>query len=332
MNRREMSKRLLAGSLVGLGGFGSELAAAQSDFPSRPIRMLVGFAAGGPTDSAARMIAEAMGKQLGQPVTVENRPGANGLLAVTELLHSKPDGYSILLATNGTFTLAPVRYAKLPYDVKRDFTLIGSAVSYPHILVVPESSPVTDFPSFLKAGKEKKAGLNGASVSHANDLTIAWLQELAGIPITRISYRGDSAVVSDLVSNRLDFALLAPNVAMPLVEGKKVKAIALTAPGGTDALNKIKTIKDSGLPNFRDFEMDIWNCLVAPAGMTPEIVTKLAGVLRKVQEMPDIQAKLAFTGQHVQIGSAEVLTQRIEREITHWQVVVKEANLPLLDL
>lgn len=329
MDRREVSKRLLAGSLLGIGALGPGLTAAQSSFPNRPIRMLVGFAAGGPTDNAARMIAEAMGKHLGQPVTVENRPGANALLAVTELLRSKPDGYSILLASNGSLTVAPARFTKLPYDVKRDFTLIGPVVAYPHVLVVPASSPADDFPSFLKMAKERQSGLNGASVGHVNDLSIEWLHKLAGVKITRIPYRGDSAVVSDLVSNRVDFALLAPNVAMPLVEGKKLKAIALTAPGGTSALNKLRTIKESGLP---DFEVEIWNSLIAPAGTPPDTVAKLAAALRSAQETPEIQSNLALSGQHVQSGSASALSQRIDREIAQWQTIVREAGLPLLEL
>jgi tripartite-type tricarboxylate transporter receptor subunit TctC len=273
-----------------------------------------------------------MSKRLGQPLNVENRPGANGLLAVNELINSKPDGYTILLGTNGTFTLAPARQNKLTYDIKRDFTLIGGAVSYPHMLVVPTASPATDFASFLKIAKEKKTGLNGASVGHANDLTIAWLKEVSGISITPISYKGDAAVMTDLVSNRLDFALLAPNVATPLIEGQKIKAIALTAPGGTNALNAIKTIKDSGLPDFSNFEMDIWNCLVAPAGTPPDLVARLADALRKTQEMPEIQSKLALSGQHVQIASAEALAQRIDREIAHWQAIVKKTGLPMLDM
>lgn len=275
------------------------------------------------------MVAEAMGKHLGQPVTVENRPGANALLAVTELLRSKPDGYSVLLASNGSLTVAPARYAKLPYDTNRDFTFIGPVVAYPHVLVVPASSPAQDFQSFLKLAKERKRGMDAATVGHVNDLTIEWLHKLTGIAMTRIPYRGDSAVVSDLVSERVDFALLAPNVAMPLVDGNKLKAIALTAPGGTANLSQIKTIKESGLP---DFEVEIWNSLVAPAGTPADVVEKLAAALRKAQETPVIQANLALSGQHVLPGTSEALARRIEHETAQWRAVVKEAGLPLLEL
>jgi len=331
MNRREMSRRLLAGSLLGLGALGGGLARAQSQnaFPSRSIRMLVGFAAGGPTDNAARMIAEAMGQRLGQAVIVENRPGANGLMAVTELQRSKPDGYSILLASNGSLTVAPARFARLPYDSRRDFALIGPVVAYPHVLVVPAASPAHDFPSFLRMAKERETGLNAASVGHVNDLTIEWLHRLTGVRTTRVAYKGDSAVISDLVGNRVDFALLAPNVAMPLVQGQKLKAIALTSPGGASALAGLKTIKESGLP---DFEVEVWNCLAAPKGTAPETINKLGAALRKAQENPDIQARLALSGQHVLIGDAHALGQRIDQETTRWQTIAREAGLPLLDL
>lgn len=328
MNRRDMARRLLAGSLLPLAAWGPQAALAQASYPNRPIRLLVGFAAGGPTDNAARLIATAMGKQLGQTITVENRPGANSLLAVIELMRSKQDGYSILLASNGTLSVAPARITKLPYEVKRDFTLIAPVVAYPHVLVVPPSNPADDFASFLRVAKGRNAELNGASVGHVNDLTIEWLKKLTGIRATRIPYRGDSAVVNDLVSNRLDFALLAPNVAMPLVEGKKLKAIALTSPGGTTSLNSVKTIKDSGFPNF---EVEIWNCLVAPAGTPPDIVAKLATALRKAQESPEVQAGLAASGQHVEPGGAEGLAQRVDREVSQWQAIAKEAGLPMIE-
>lgn len=328
MNKRALMKVLAAIPLACLGSLTAITASAQDSYPNRPVRLLVGFSAGGPTDNAARLLSVAMGKVLGQSVTVQNIPGANSLLAVNELMRSKPDGYTVLLATNGSLTVAPSRVTKLPYDAKRDFAFIGPMVAYPHVLVVPNTSPASDFPSFLNYARSEKGQLNAASVGHVNDLTIEWLNKLTKSKFTRIPYRGDSAVVNDLVSNRVDFALLAPNVAMPLVEGKKIKAIALTAPGGSAVPESIKTIKDSGIP---EFEMEIWNCLVAPAGTPPEIIAKIASALRKAQENTDVQSSLAVSGQHIFKGTAEMLVQRIERETAQWQRVVREANLPMLE-
>lgn len=328
MKKRALFKGLIALSLISAGAMSASQVSAQNSYPNKPVRLLVGFAAGGPTDNAARLLAVAMGKHLGQPVTVQNTPGANSLLAVNELLRSKADGYTILLASNGSLTVAPSRVSKLPYDTKRDFTLIGPMVAYPHVLVAPNASPATDFSSFLNYARSKGGQLNAASVGHVNDLTIEWLNKLTKSQFTRIPYRGDSAVVNDLVSNRLDFALLAPNVAMPLVEAKKIKAIALTAPGGVALPDSIKTIRDSGLP---EFEMEIWNCLVAPAGTSSEVVAKIATALRKAQDAPEVQASLAVSGQHILKGSIEILAQRIERESIQWQKIVREAGLPMLE-
>ena len=328
MNKRMLTKSLIACPRICLGGLGAAQVSAQSNFPNKPIRLLVGFAAGGPTDNAARMLSVAMSKHLGQSVTVLNLPGANSLLAVNELMRSKPDGYTILLASNGSLTVAPSRQAKLPYDTKRDFTLVGPMVAYPHVLVVPTTSPATNFSSFLAYAKSKSGKLNGASVGHVNDLTIEWLNKLTKSQFARIPYRGDSAVVNDLVSNRVDFALLAPNVAMPLVEGKKLKAIALTAPGGAAVPDYIKTIKESGLP---EFEVEIWNCLVAPAATPADVVVKIASALRKAQDEPEFQSSLALSGQHVLKGNNDLLVQRIEQETAQWQRIVREAGLPLLD-
>lgn len=328
MNKREVTKRLLSLPLICTFALSSAQAIAQASFPNKTIKLLVGFAAGGPTDNAARMLSLEMAKHLGQSVMVENRPGANSLLAVNELLRSKPDGYTILLASNGSLTVAPTRISKLPYDVRRDFTLIGPVVAYPHILVVPNASTATDFSSFLRLAKNSNGQLNAASVGHVNDLTIEWLNSSTKSKFIRIPYRGDSAVINDLVSNRVDFALLAPNVAMPLIEGKKIKAIALTAPGGTAVPSSIKTIKESGIP---EFEVEIWNSLVAPAGTPTNVVTKISAALRKAQENPEFQSSLAISGQHVLTGGADMLGKRIELEMAQWQKIVRDAGLPMLE-
>ncbi len=329
MDRRGLMRRLGAGLAFGVAtALGTGAVQAQTSFPSRPIRLLVGFAPGGPTDGAARTFAKAMEQHLGQTVVVENRPGANSLLAAMELLRSKPDGYTLLLASNGTLTVAPARFAKLPYDVKRDFTLIGPVMTYPHVLVVPSNNPATDFASFVRGAKARSGGLNGASVSHTNDLALEWLHKLTGISISRIPYKGDAAAVGDLVAGRVDMALLAPNVAMPLVEDKKLRAVALTADGGVTSLSQLRSIKDSGLPSF---EMEIWNSLVAPAGTPADVVAKIAAALRKAQQSAEVQSSLALSGLHVFGTSTEELARRIDREITQWRTIAREANLPLIE-
>jgi tripartite-type tricarboxylate transporter receptor subunit TctC len=306
---------------------GLQPAAAQLAYPSeRTVRLLVGFAAGGPTDNAARLVAEELGKHLGQKIIVENKPGANSLVAALELMRSKPDGYTLMLASNGTLAVAPARYSRLPYDVKKDFTPIGSVVAYPHVLVVSSGSKASDVPSLINMAKGRSQELNSASVGHVNDLTIEWFQKLAGIKLTLVPYKGDSAVVSDLVANRIDMTFLAPNVAFPLVEGKKLKALGIT---GAKAASKgnVPAIQDT----LAGFQMEIWNGLVAPAGTNLVIVNQLSSALKTTLQSPDLQAKLALSGQHVVIDTPTEFTAKIDEEGKRWKTIAKDANLPLLE-
>ncbi|KRB75742.1 Bug family tripartite tricarboxylate transporter substrate binding protein [Noviherbaspirillum sp. Root189] len=303
-------------------------AQAQQAYPNKLVKLLVGFAAGGPTDNAARVVAEALAKQLGQPVIVENRPGANSQIAAMELVRSKPDGYTLLLASNGTLTIAPAIYKRLPYDVSKDFTLVGSVVGYPHVLVVPGQSKATDLASLIKLAKSSPQGLNSASVGHVNDLTIEWFQKLAGITLTRVPYKGDSAVISDLVSRRIDMAFLAPNVAIPLMDGKKLHAVGLTTDVTVERLKAIPPLKDAGLQGF---DMKIWNGIVAPAGTDPAIVKQLNTALKSVLQTPEVQTKLAQTGQQVIIDTPEEFGRNIEQESVQWKRIVKDANLQLIE-
>ena len=298
---------------------------SQTDYPNRPIRLIVGFSAGGPTDSAARVVAETMGRVLGQPMIVENRPGANSQVAAMELIKSPPDGYTIFLASNGTLTIAPARYAQLTYDVSLDFAPIGSVAGYPHVLVVPAQSEATDLRSFIEMGKKRKQGLNAASVGHVNDLTLEWLQKDADIKITTVAYKVDSAVISDLIGNRIDLALLAPSIAIPLIEGNKIKSIGLSGGAVMNHLPGVIPLKQTG---FVSVDVEIWNGLVAPAGTNPAILNKLNGALNQVLQSPELQTKLDASGLHVIIDTPTQFTEKIRTETLQWKSIAREANLP----
>lgn len=303
-------------------------ASAQQAYPTKPVKMLVGFAPGGPTDTAARAVAEALAKQLGQPVVVENKPGANGLIAATELIRSSPDGYTLFLASNGTLAIAPAVYKRLPYNVTKDFTPIGSVVGYPHVLVVPVQSKATDLNSLIKLAKASPQGLSSASVGHGNDLTIEWFKKLAGINVMRVPYKGDSAVVSDLIGERVDMAFLAPNVAMPLVEGKKLRSIGLTSHVTVEKMKAVPTLADSGLPGF---DLKFWSGIVAPAGTSPAIVNQLNTALNVVLQKPELKAVLAQSGQQALGDTPQEFSRKIEQENIRWKTIVKDANLQLIE-
>ena len=309
--------------LFGITSFQPSLA----QYPERPIKILVGFAPGGPTDSSARAMAEGMTKALGQQVVIENRPGANAQIAAIELIKSPPDGYTLMLASNGTLAVAGARYAKLPYDVERDFTPIGSVAGYPHILVVPIQSPANNLESLIRLAKDAPQGLTVAVTGHANELTVAWLKKDANIELTSVAYKGASPIVNDLVAARVDMALLAPNVAMPMLELKRIKAIAVTGAHPFADLPGVPTMMASGLANF---EIDIWNGLVAPAGTSTSIIEKLNDALRQTLKQPEFQKTLAVSGQYAISDTPAEFKRKYDKEAAHWKKIATDAKLPLL--
>jgi tripartite-type tricarboxylate transporter receptor subunit TctC len=300
---------------------------AFAQYPQRPIKILVGFAAGGPTDSSARALAEGMTKVLGQQVVIENRPGANAQIAAVELIRSPADGYTLMLASNGTLALGGARYAKLPYDVERDFTPIGSVAGYPHILVVPIQSPANNLESLIGLAKAAPQGLTVAVTGHANELTVAWLKKDANIELTSVAYKGASPIINDLVAARVDMALLAPNVAMPMLELKRIKAIAVTGAHPFADLPGVPTMMASGLANF---EIDIWNGLVAPAGTSTSIIEKLNDALRQTLKQPEFQKTLAISGQYAISDTPAEFKRKYDKEAAHWKKIATDAKLPLL--
>ena len=305
--------------------FASQLALAQ--YPERPIKILVGFAAGGPTDSSARAMAEGMSKALGQQVLIENRPGANGQIAAIELIKSAADGYTLMLASNGTLAVAGARYAKLPYDVEKDFSPIGSVAGYPHVLVVPPQSKAHNLESLILLAKTTPGGLTAAVTGHANELTVEWLKKEAGIELTSVIYKGAAAVISDLVAGRVDMALLAPNVVTPMLDSKRMKAIAVTGANPAADLPGVATMMASGLPSF---ELDIWNGLVAPAGTSASVIEKLNGALKHTLRQPDFQKNLAASGQYAIIDTPLEFKRKYDKEAAHWKKIATDAKLPLL--
>ena len=298
--------------------------AAQAAYPERPINLLVGFSAGGPTDTAARVLAEYLSAELGQPVVVNNKPGAGGLVAAKELLKSPPDGYTLYLASNGIMTVAPARYAKLEFDVQKDMVPIGTVAGYPHVLIVPPNSPIKSVGDLIAAAKKNPGGLNVAKVGNVNELTVAWLEKDANMDVTMIPYKGGAAVVSDLTSGRIDLALVAPNVAFPLLDGNKARAIGATSDNSHTRKRNIPSLKAAGLGSI-DFY--IWNGIVAPAGTSPDVVKTVSTALQKVLAMPGLQEKLGLVFLDAVIGSPEDFNKLIQAETATWKKVAKEANL-----
>ncbi|AWB32717.1 Bug family tripartite tricarboxylate transporter substrate binding protein [Orrella marina] len=315
-------------TIASLGVLGIAVANTQDNFPQRPITIIVGYAAGGPTDLAARTIAEQMSKELGQPIVVSNRPGASSLVAAKELMSSNPDGYTVLVTANAFFTHGPARYESVEYDYDKDFTPIGGVSGFPHILTVSPDSPIKSTADLIAYSKENPNKVNAARVGFANEIAIEWLNLTGNVDITQIPYKGAATVVSDLSSGRVDMALVAPSVAYPLVDGDKARTIATTRSTSITEARNIPSISET--PGMEDFDMYIWYGLLAPAGLPTSVGKKLNTALNDSLKNPAVVQHLMNVYQEPMIMSPEEMTAAIHKERKIADDLVKEANLPLL--
>lgn len=297
------------------------------EYPNRPITLLVGFSAGGPTDSAARSVAEQMSKQLGQPVVISNKPGVGGLLAAKEMMASKPDGYTLFLASNSFFSHGPARYESVSYDYDKDFTPVGGVSGYPHILIVAANSKFTTAKDLFAFAKENPGKLNAASVGFGNEIALAWMNSLGKMDMTSIPYKGAAAVINDLAAGRLDLALVAPSVAYPLADSGKAIALATTRRTPITDQRKLVSVSESGLEGF-DFY--VWNGIVAPVGTPKSILDKLGSALQKSLQQPSLIRQFETSFLNAEPMTDQQLTQAVHTELATSKQVLKDANIPLL--
>jgi tripartite-type tricarboxylate transporter receptor subunit TctC len=297
-------------------------ASADDVWPNRPIRMIVGFAPGGPTDSAARFIAEGMGKNLGTSVVIENKPGANGQNAIGELKRAKPDGHTLLFITSGSLSVAPARYKNLPYNVEKDFEYIGAVASYPSILVTNKDSPFNTLPELVARSRRVKGGLSAGTVSNTQELTLALFKKKLGVIATGVPYRGDAHAINDIGGGSLDFAFISPSVAVPMIESGRIKAIGVTGALTGAYANKLKKI--DGL------DVKAWSGIVALAGTDAAVSRKLGNAMEAVLKSSEFKQSLETSGQSVLPLKNEAFRQFVVEEKMMWEKTAAEAGLEKL--
>jgi tripartite-type tricarboxylate transporter receptor subunit TctC len=296
-------------------------AQAQTAWPAKPIRMIVGFAAGGSTDVTARIIAQALSDRLGQPVVVENRGGAGGNIGADAVAKAEPDGYTLLMATSSTFAANPNLYKSLPFDVRKDFSPIAVTAFIPNLLVVNPSVPannVADFIAYLKANPDK---LNFASAGNGTSqhLSGELFNSLAGVRMTHVAYRGGAPAVSDLLGGQVQ-VIFAPLVeVIQQVRAEKLKALGITTARRSPLLPEVPTILES-LPGY---EVALWNGLLAPANTPPDIVDRINRATIEALRSPEVKAKLAEQGSEPVGNTPAEFKAFIESELVKWRRLVE---------
>lgn len=298
------------------------LANAQPGYPEKPIRMVVPFPPGGPTDSMARLVAQYLGQQLNQSVIVDNRGGAGGNIATEVAASSPADGYTLYFGTTGTMAINPSLYRHLKTDPIKALDSVGSVASTPNLLVVSPTVPANNIKELITLAKQKPGSLTFGSAGNgsSNHLSGELFRSMAGINITHVPYKGTGAALTDLFGGRISMLFDTVANQVQFIASGKVKPIAVTGAQRSEALPKVPTIAESGLP---DFDVTIWFGVSTPKGTPPEIVKLLNLQLQKVLALPEVKSKLSALGTQPMPGTPADYTRLIQADTAKWAKVVK---------
>jgi tripartite-type tricarboxylate transporter receptor subunit TctC len=302
---------------------------AQSDYPNKPVRIVVPVAAGGGVDTLARIYAQHMSKVTGQQFYVENRAGAGNILGIETVARSAPDGYTILVGAP-TITLNHFVYKKLPYDVERDFTPVTQLVSLPNVLVVHPSLGVNTLGEYIAAAKARPGHINYASAGVGSSLHLATelFKHVAQVELVHVPYRGVGPAMQDLVAGHVQSMLSNMLSARTNVEGGRIKALAVTSRDRAPALPNVPTMSEAGLTGY-----EVWNWfgMFVPAGTPAPIVNRLQAEAAAVLFAPGTLERLAGDGARPVASKPAEFAAFVKAEMTKWAAVAKAANIQLVD-
>ena len=300
--------------------------AAQESYPSKPVRIVVSFAAGGPTDQVARVMSAKLTELLGQTFLVENKTGAGGNLGAAEVARAAPDGYTLLMATVSTHAINPGLYKNMPYDPVKDFAPVGQVGVTPCVLAVHPSLPVTDVKqliALLKANPGKYSYGSGGNGSSAH-LSAELFKSMAGVDVVHVPYKGASPALTDVMAGRIVMFIGNLPPAMPLIKAGSVRPLAVTTAQRSPLVPDLPTLAESGLPGY---ETVAWFGLFAPAGTPTEIVARLQAEVARILREPDIRERIAFLGGEPVGNKPEEFAVIVKGDVAKWRKVVKDANV-----
>jgi tripartite-type tricarboxylate transporter receptor subunit TctC len=307
-----------------LAAFG--LAAAQAQYPDKPIRLIVPFAPGGVTDTSGRVIAEALGKRLGQTFVVENKAGASGNIGTQQVALAPPDGYTLVLGFDGTLVINPHVFANFPIDVQKDLAPVGKIGDATLIVVAHPSFPAKSLPALIEHAKKDPKGVSyGTSgVGGTPHIVGELLKQRTGANLTHVPYKGGGAAMTDALGGNIPLVFTAVAGAMPHVKANRLVPIAVSSRKRDAALPNVPTFIEGGIP---DFEATSWVAILAPAKTPRPVIEKLNSELNAVLADPAIVARLGQLGIAATPGSPEQLAEQIRNDLDKYGKVVKAANI-----
>jgi tripartite-type tricarboxylate transporter receptor subunit TctC len=295
-------------------------------YPSRPIRIIVPFAPGGATDLPARLIAPKLSESLGQPVIVENKPGAGGVIGIDMVAKSAPDGYTLLMATNGELVMNPSIYPKLPYNPFKDLVPISVAVESPLVMLVSPSSPFKSVSDVLAAAKANPGSVTYATAGagSTSHVLTEMLALRTGTKLLHVPYKGGAPASKAIVSGEVAMGLLNLGSAITLINGGRARALAVTSGTRVPELPSVPTLAELGVPDYAD---GIWVGMAAPAGVPQDVIHRLSAAVVKALEAPDVRAQLTQIGVHAVGSTPEQAAARIQRETPRYAEAIRQANI-----
>jgi tripartite-type tricarboxylate transporter receptor subunit TctC len=308
----------------------AQVSAQTPRYPDRPIKIVVGFAAGGGTDVAARVIAQRLTEGLGQSVLVENRPGASGMIADEAVAKAPPDGYTLMMGTQTTLAVAPNLYRKINIDPAKSFAGVSMTGISPLALVVPPSSPARSVKDLIAMAKARPGALNFGSggVGTTPHMAGELFALEAGIKIVHVAYRGEAPAINDLLGAQLDFMFSNLSATIGNIQAGTLRALAVTSAKRTPAAPEIPTVAETAIPGF---DAATWFALVGPAGMPREVIARLNAEVKRQLDLPDTQRRFVELGMSAETSTPEALDVYVKSEVAKWSKVIKEAAIPAAD-
>ena len=316
-----LSRRLIGATALGLL---ARPAFAQWQ-PTRPIRVLVGFAPGGGTDITTRTISAKLQTLLGQPIVVENRPGAGGNLASEATVNAPADGSALMMGTIASLVMNPIM-TRLPFDVLTDLTTIGRSVEVTNFLVVAPEKPWRSLAELIAAAKAKPGELSYGSsgVGGAGHLGGALLDSMAGIETIHVPYRGGGQLITDILSGKVDFSIATAATVLPHIEANRLRALAVPSPRRSALLPDVPTVAEAA--NLPGFEVANWYAMMGPRGLARPVVDRVNAALNEAMRDPDVAANLAKHGLEPAPSTPEELTGFIRTETAKWRPIIERAG------
>ncbi len=301
-------------------------ARAEASYPNRPVRVVVPFAAGGVADTTARMIAEKLGEKLGQRFYVENQPGAGGIAAARTVISSSPDGYTLVLLTNGT-AISVSLFEKLPFDPTKDFTPVSSLGFFDFIFTTGASSDFKTLADFVAAARAKPGALNVGTINigSTQNLSAELFKTAANIDFTIVPYRGTPEVEVSLLQGNIALMIDSYSAIKGNLADGKFRALASSGAVRSESTPDLATVQQSGVANY---DVVSWNALFAPARTPPEIVKTLNGALQDILADAELKKRLLELGIEAKAGTPEEISARLESDIDKWRQVIEKAKIP----